>query len=95
MSSVVRSFSKRFAFPLRRLLAVSSESIPRLPLYSIELNRSNQNEFILAGMDPYIRVYDRRFIDTHTSKPLKSFCPDLLVKADFLRENQRDYLLDD
>jgi CRISPR/Cas system endoribonuclease Cas6 (RAMP superfamily) len=30
-------------------------------------------------MDPYIRVFDRRYIDSHITKPLKSFCPDLLV----------------
>ena len=51
----------------------------KLPLYSIELNRFNQNEFVVAGMDPYIRVFDRRFIDSHATKPVKSFCPDLLV----------------
>ena len=62
--------------------------MPRLPLYSIELNRSNQNEFVIAGMDPYIRVYDRRFIDTHTSKPLKNFCPDLLVNHPDLIERE-------
>ncbi len=62
-----------------RLLAVSSETITKLPLYSIELNRTNQNEFVIAGMDPYIRVFDRRYIDSLTTKPLKSFCPDLLV----------------
>jgi hypothetical protein len=61
------------------LLTVSGEGINKLPLYSIELNRCNQNEFVLAGMDPYIRVFDRRYIDSNTTKPLKSFCPDLLV----------------
>jgi hypothetical protein len=61
------------------LLTVSSEAITKLPLYSIELNRNNQNEFVIAGMDPYIRVFDRRYIDSITTKPLKSFCPDLLV----------------
>lgn len=50
-----------------------------LPLYSIELNRNNQNEFVLAGMDPHIRIYDRRNIEALTSKPVKSFCPDLIV----------------
>lgn len=62
-------------------MAVSNDAFPRLPLYSIELNRSDPNEFLIAGMDPYIRVYDRRFIDALTAKPLKSFCPDLLVKT--------------
>lgn len=56
----------------------------KLPLYSIELNRFNQNEFVVAGMDPYIRVFDRRYIDSHTEKPVKSFCPDLLVKSSHL-----------
>jgi hypothetical protein len=62
-----------------RLLTVSNDVMSKLSLYSIELNRFNQNEFVLAGMDPYIRVFDRRYIDSHTTKPLKSFCPDLLV----------------
>ena len=53
----------------------------KLPLYSIDLNRENQNEFVIAGMDPYIRVFDRRFIDTSGTKPLKSFCPELLVSV--------------
>jgi len=64
-----------------RLLTVNRETDDKLPLYSIELNRNNQNEFIVAGMDPYIRVFDRRYIDSHTTKPLKSFCPDLLVNS--------------
>jgi hypothetical protein len=63
-----------------RLLTVNSEAANKLPLYSIELNRNNQNEFILAGMDPYIRAFDRRYIDSNTTKPLKSFCPDLIVR---------------
>jgi hypothetical protein len=64
-----------------RLLTVSGETINKLPLYSIELNRYNQNEFAIAGMDPYIRVFDRRYIDSNTTKPLKNFCPDLLVRS--------------
>ena len=62
-----------------RLLTVNNEANHSLPLYSIELNRNNQNEFVVAGMDPYVRVFDRRYIESHTAKPLKSFCPDLLV----------------
>ncbi|UJR26205.1 hypothetical protein I4U23_007548 [Adineta vaga] len=63
-----------------KLLTVGSEEINKLPLYSIELNRHNQNEFVVAGMDPYIRIFDRRYIESQTTKPLKSFCPDLLKK---------------
>ncbi|CAF5142112.1 unnamed protein product, partial [Rotaria magnacalcarata] len=62
-----------------KILSVSSEPMNSLPLYSIELNRNNQNEFVIAGMDPYIRVFDRRYLDSVTAKPLKNFCPDLLV----------------
>ena len=64
-----------------RLLKVNSEVMRKVSLYSIELNRFNQNEFVLAGVDPYIRVFDRRYIESHTTKPLKSFCPDLLVNS--------------
>ncbi|CAF4873910.1 unnamed protein product [Rotaria sp. Silwood1] len=65
-----------------KLLTISSDTINHLPLYSIELNRNNQNEFVVAAMDPYIRVFDRRYIETNTTKPLKSFCPDLLKKIE-------------
>lgn len=69
-----------FFLLFERLLSVSSEDISKLPIYSIELNRFNQNEFVIAGMDPYIRVYDRRYIDNTQTKPLKSFCPDSIVR---------------
>ncbi|CAF3596133.1 unnamed protein product [Adineta steineri] len=65
-----------------RLLTINSETMNKLPLYSIELNRNNQNEFVLAGMDPYVRVFDRRYIEAHTAKPLKNFCPDLVKKIE-------------
>ena len=72
------------AFCLLRLLTVSSETSTKLPLYSIELNRGNPNEFVVAGMDPTIRIFDRRSIDSQNNDPLKNFCPDLLVNNDWI-----------
>jgi hypothetical protein len=76
---MIEEIFRKFLSYIVRLLTVSNEVTNKLSLYSIELNRFNQNEFVLAGLDPYIRVFDRRYIDSNTTKPLKSFCPDLLV----------------
>ncbi|CAF0814523.1 unnamed protein product [Adineta ricciae] len=65
-----------------KLLTVSNERTNKLPLYSIELNRNHQNEFVVAGMDPHIRLFDRRYIEPQANKPLKSFCPDVLKKIE-------------
>ncbi|CAF0943498.1 unnamed protein product [Didymodactylos carnosus] len=61
-----------------KLLSVSNENMRTLPLYSISLNPSNLNEFLLCGMDPIIRVYDRRLIRSEAALPLKKFVPDAL-----------------
>lgn len=52
-----------------------------LPLYSVASNPLNSNEFMVAGEDTRVHLYDKRFIITRTSKPLKMFCPSTIRKG--------------
>ncbi|KAI5711331.1 hypothetical protein M8J75_016161 [Diaphorina citri] len=51
-----------------------------MPLYSVASNPLNSNEFIVAGEDTKVHLFDKRFVFTKNAKPLKKFCPHTIKK---------------
>ncbi len=49
-----------------------------MPLYSISTNQNDTYQFIVAGKDNHIRLYDKRML-VNESKVLKQYCPHKLV----------------
>jgi hypothetical protein len=52
-----------------------------MPLYSVASNPLNSNEFIVAGEDTKVHLFDKRFVFTKNAKPLKKFCPHTIVST--------------
>ncbi|XP_017302975.2 uncharacterized protein LOC103517518 [Diaphorina citri] len=50
-----------------------------MPLYSVASNPLNSNEFIVAGEDTKVHLFDKRFVFTKNAKPLKKFCPHTII----------------
>lgn len=65
-----------------RLLCTKVDN-QKVPLYSIDKNPCNPNEFIVSGHDQFIRTYDKRKITNsdEESGPVKKFCPHALADA--------------
>nr|XP_054760104.1 DDB1- and CUL4-associated factor 8-like [Lytechinus pictus] len=69
-------------------LMVVKENDRKVALYTIFVNPSNINQFIVGGRDQYVRVYDKRKItDEENSGLLKKFCPDSLKDNDQVKAN--------
>ncbi|XP_041470689.1 DDB1- and CUL4-associated factor 8-like [Lytechinus variegatus] len=69
-------------------LMVVKENDRKVALYTIFVNPSNINQFIVGGRDQYVRVYDKRKItDEENSGLVKKFCPDSLKDNDQVKAN--------
>uniref|UniRef100_A0A8D8R600 DDB1- and CUL4-associated factor 8 n=1 Tax=Cacopsylla melanoneura TaxID=428564 RepID=A0A8D8R600_9HEMI len=64
----------------KEILSLKKRKNSVLPLYSVASNPLNSCEFIVAGEDTQVHLFDRRFMFTKTAKPLKKFCPDTIKK---------------
>lgn len=65
-------------------LVLTKEGEKKVPLYSIHSNPANSMEFCVGGRDHYIRVYDKRKINSNVNDDgglLKKFCPHHLVSS--------------
>ncbi|XP_033757845.1 DDB1- and CUL4-associated factor 8-like [Pecten maximus] len=63
-------------------LVLTKEGEKKVPLYSIHSNPANSMEFCVGGRDHYIRVYDKRKINSNEDDGLlKKFCPHHLVSS--------------
>ncbi|XP_072166055.1 DDB1- and CUL4-associated factor 8-like [Diadema setosum] len=69
-------------------LMLVKEDDKKVALYTIFVNPSNVNEFIVGGRDHFVRVYDKRKItDGSESDVVKKFCPHHLVDNERLKAN--------
>ncbi|XP_054167470.1 DDB1- and CUL4-associated factor 8-like [Oppia nitens] len=70
-----------------KLLTVKNDNQQRVRLYSIHANQLfNPFHFAVSGMDPFVRIYDRRFLPnlntiTTPDKPLLKLCPEKLTET--------------
>jgi WD repeat-containing protein 42A len=68
-----------------KLLVVKNANEQRVPLYSINSNMVfSPLSFAISGRDPFVRVYDRRFLssaDNSTVNPVLSLCPENLKQT--------------
>lgn len=58
-----------------RILTVLSDRDYKLPLYSVHSNPVDTYQFVVAGRDPYLRVYDKRMLVKNKNMVWKKFCP--------------------
>jgi WD repeat-containing protein 42A len=73
---VVYEIDLRQSTPAKILNVKNLDSSNKLPLYSISSNPSNTYQFVVAGKDQYLRVYDKRMlVDRRDRKILKMLCP--------------------
>lgn len=78
------------SFYLCRILTVKHAYAQRqsmsskVPLYSVSSNPSQSYQFIVAGKDQYVRLYDKRMLAEGKTKVLKMFTPSNLVRLSFL-----------
>ncbi|XP_060086234.1 DDB1- and CUL4-associated factor 8-like [Ylistrum balloti] len=63
-------------------LVLTKEGEKKVPLYSIHSNPANSMEFCVGGRDHFIRIYDKRKINSNEDDGLlKKFCPHHLVSS--------------
>lgn len=66
----------------QKVLAVKEEE-KRIALYTIQINPSKKEEFVVGGRDHLVRIYDRRKLrDEESFSPVKKYCPHHLNKSD-------------
>jgi len=79
--AVVLEVDVRQSKPSKLLTVKKSEQ--KIALYSIASNPIETNEFCVGGRDQFVRVYDRRRIDSsdHSPSLLRKFCPRQLLDS--------------
>jgi len=65
--------------PLKLLLLENRKGI-KVPIYSIQSNPGNGQQFCVTGRDQHLRIYDLRLMKKQ--QPLLSYCPSDLVHCD-------------
>ncbi|XP_022691611.1 DDB1- and CUL4-associated factor 8-like isoform X2 [Varroa jacobsoni] len=75
---VVNEIDLRLPNP-NTLLTVEDDRPDTIGLYSIAINPCRPFEFCIAGLDPYVRVYDRR--NVKISETVRKLCPNHLAGA--------------
>ena len=65
--------------PLKLLLLENRKGI-KVPIYSIQSNPGNGQQFCVTGRDQYLRIYDLRMV--RIRQPLLSYCPPDLTNCD-------------
>ncbi|XP_023338808.1 DDB1- and CUL4-associated factor 8 [Eurytemora carolleeae] len=58
-----------------KIVLLKNDKGRKIPLYSIHNNPVNRNQFCTAGRDPYIRIFDRRYIGNAKQGEMAKFCP--------------------
>ena len=51
-----------------KILLLKNDKDKKIPIYSINANPSNGLQFCTAGRDQYIRIFDRRYLDSDSEQ---------------------------
>jgi len=65
-----------------KALLLKNEKDKKVPLYSIHSNPVDGNQFCTSGREPWVRVFDRRYLDFEERREVGKFCPTHLQESE-------------